>query len=421
MSEKRNPGIIFIFITLVIDVLGIGLIIPILPALLQEFAGGDLSLASRYSGLLMASYAVMQFVFSPIMGGLSDKYGRRPVLLFSLFGFGLDYILLGFAPTLAWLFVGRIIAGITGASFTTASAYIADISKPEDRAKNFGLIGAAFGLGFIVGPAIGGMLATFGTRVPFFAAAVLTLANWLYGYFILPESLAKENRREFDWKRANPIGTLKNLGKYPAILGLLIAYFCVTLGGQVHPATWTFFTMKEFNWTPDQVGYSLAFVGLMIAFVQGFLTRKTQPILGDQRSVVIGLFLYTIGFSLFSLANQGWMMYAFMIPFGLGGIAGPSLQSLISQQVGPSNQGELQGGLTSLQSITTILGPLLASNLFSYFTASSSPVHFPGAAFLMGAVLCFLAYLAARGSMTKKPVVVLNTENSEDSTPPPTH
>ncbi len=401
MSQKRNPGILFIFITLVIDVLGIGLIIPILPSLLQEFANGDISLASRYSGILMASYAIMQFIFSPIMGGLSDKYGRRPVLLFSLFGFGLDYILLGFAPNLAWLFVGRIIAGITGASFTTASAYIADVSKPEDRAKNFGMIGAAFGLGFIVGPAIGGMLSHFGTRVPFFAAAVLTLANWLYGYFILPESLPKENRRAFDWKRANPIGTLRNLGKYPTILGLLIAYFFVSLGGQVHPATWSFFTMKEFSWTPDQVGYSLAFVGLMIAFVQGFLTRKVNPKIGDQRSVVIGLFLYAIGFMLFAFASQGWMMYAFMIPFGLGGIAGPSLQSLISQQVGPSNQGELQGGLTSLQAITTILGPLIASNLFSYFTAKSSSIHFPGAAFMMGSVLCFLAYLAARNSFVK--------------------
>jgi MFS transporter, DHA1 family, tetracycline resistance protein len=404
LSQKRNPGIYFIFITLVIDVLGIGLIIPILPALLQEFAGGDISKASRYSGLLMASYAVMQFIFSPIMGGLSDKYGRRPVLLFSLFGFGLDYILLGMAPNLAWLFVGRIIAGITGASFTTASAYIADISKPEDRAKNFGMIGAAFGLGFIVGPAIGGMLATFGTRVPFYAAAVLTLANWLYGYFILPESLSKENRREFDWKRANPIGTLSSLGKYPVILGLLIAYFCVSVGGQVHPSTWTFFTIKEFGWSPAQVGYSLAFVGLMVAFVQGFLTRKINPKIGDRKAVTYGLFIYGIGFMLFAFATSGWMMYAFMIPFGLGGIAGPSLQSLISQQVGPSHQGELQGGLTSLQSISTIVGPLIATNLFSYFTAKTTAIQFPGAAFMMGSILCFMAFFAAWKSMPKEGV-----------------
>ncbi len=399
MSKKLSPGILFIFVTLVVDVLGIGIIIPILPKLLEEFAQGDISTASRYSGWLMASYAIMQFMFSPIMGGLSDKYGRRPVLLFSLFGFGIDYILLGFAPNLFWLFVGRIIAGITGASFTTASAYIADVSKPEDRAKNYGLIGAAFGLGFIIGPAVGGILAKYGVRVPFFAAAALTLLNWLYGYFILPESLSKENRRPFEWKRANPISTLGNLAKYPTILGLLIAYFLVSLGGQVHPSTWAFFTMKQFQWTPDQVGYSLAFVGLVVAFVQGFLNRKINPKIGDTRSIVIGLFFYAAGFLLFSLANQGWMMYAFMIVFGLGGLAGPSLQSLISQQVGPSHQGELQGGLTSLQSITTILGPLAASNLFSYFTAPGSPVHFPGAAFLFGSLCCLGAYISAKFSM----------------------
>ena len=401
MTQKRNPGIYFIFITLVIDVLGIGLIIPILPALLQQFADGDISKASRYSGILMASYAVMQFIFSPIMGGLSDKFGRRPVLLFSLFGFGLDYILLGFAPNLTWLFIGRIISGITGASFTTASAYIADISKPEDRSKNFGMIGAAFGLGFIVGPAIGGLLASYGTRVPFFAAAALTLANWLYGYFILPESLKPENRRPFEWKRANPIGTLASLGKYPLILGLLIAYFCLSVGGQVHPSTWTFYTIKEFGWTPKEVGYSLAFIGLMVAFVQGYLTRKINPKIGDKRSVTIGLLLFSFGFILFAFATKAWMMYAFMIPYALGGIAGPSLQSLISQEVGPSHQGELQGGLTSLQSISTIVGPLIATNLFSYYTAKTTSVQFPGAAFLMGSILCFIAFLAARKSFNK--------------------
>jgi MFS transporter, DHA1 family, tetracycline resistance protein len=401
VAEKRQAGIIFIFITLVIDVLGIGIIIPILPDLLQGFADGDISKASQYSGYLMAAYAVMQFLFSPILGGLSDKYGRRPVILFSLFGFGLDYILLGFAPNLTWLFVGRIIAGITGASFTTASAYIADISKPEDRSKNFGMIGAAFGIGFIIGPAVGGLLAQFGTRVPFFAAAVLTLANWLYGYFVLPESLAKENRREFEWKRANPIGTLKSLSKYPAILGLIGALFFLQIAGQTHPATWSYFTKKEFNWTPGQIGASLAFVGLVIAFVQGFLTRKIIPKIGDSKSIIYGLAFYAFGFFLFSFAVEGWMMYAIMIPFGLGGIAGPSLQSLISQQVGPDAQGELQGGITSLQSITTIIGPLLASNLFAHFTAKTTSFQFPGAAFMMGALLTAVALIFAVKSLPK--------------------
>jgi MFS transporter, DHA1 family, tetracycline resistance protein len=395
-QKTTKAGILFIFITLVIDVLGIGIIIPILPKLLEEFAQGNISTASQYSGWLMASYAIMQFVCSPIIGGLSDKYGRRPVLLFSLFGFGIDYILLGFAPNLFWLFVGRIIAGITGASFTTAQAYIADISKPEDRAKNFGIVGAAFGLGFVVGPFIGGVLSQYGLRVPFFAAAVLTLLNWLYGYFVLPESLAAENRRPMDWRRANPISTLGSLGKYPKVFALLVAFFLLMLGGQVHPATWAFFGMKQFSWTPAQVGYSLAFVGVVVALVQGLLSRKIIPKLGESRSVVIGVFFYTIGFVLFSFASQSWMMYAVMLLYGFGGIAGPSLQSLMSQQVGPSHQGELQGGLTSLQSITTIFGPLAATHLFSYFTSAKAPILYPGAAFMFGAVCCLGAYIASR-------------------------
>lgn len=402
MSAKRNPAIIFIFITILIDVLGIGIIIPVLPKLLQELTGKGLSEASQYSGFMMAAYAVMQFIFSPILGGLSDKYGRRPIILGSLFGFGLDYILLGFAPTIAWLFAGRIIAGITGASFTTASAYIADISNDENRSKNFGMIGAAFGIGFIIGPVIGGVLGDIGARVPFFVAAGLTLLNWLYGYFVLPESLSQDHRRDFDWKRANPIGSLKNLGRYPVVLGLVGAFFCLQLAGQTHPSTWSYFTMKEFNWTLAEVGYSLSFVGLVVAIVQGGLNRIINPKLGDRNSVMVGLLFYAAGFALFALATKGWMMYAFMIPFGLGGIAGPALQSIISKQVPANEQGELQGGLTSLQSVTTIFGPLLASNLFAYFSADDAPIFFPGAAFMMAAVLTIVAMLIALKSFPKK-------------------
>ena len=404
MSAKRNPAIVFIFITILIDVLGIGIIIPVLPKLLQELTGKGLSEASQYSGVMMAAYACMQFIFSPILGGLSDKYGRRPIILGSLFGFGLDYILLGFAPTIAWLFVGRIIAGITGASFTTAYAYIADISDDENRSKNFGMIGAAFGVGFIIGPFIGGVLGDIGVRVPFFVAAALTLLNWLYGYFVLPESLKIENRRDFDWKRANPVGSLKSLGRYPVVLGLVGAFFCLQLAGQTHPSTWSYFTMKEFNWTLAEVGYSLSFVGLVVAIVQGGLNRIINPKLGDRNSVMVGLLFYAAGFALFALATKGWMMYAFMIPFGLGGIAGPALQSMISKQVPANEQGELQGGLTSLQSVTTIFGPLLASNLFAYFSAENAPVFFPGAAFMMAAVLTIIALLIALKSFPRKSV-----------------
>jgi DHA1 family tetracycline resistance protein-like MFS transporter len=391
MSTKRSPAIIFIFITIVIDVLGIGIIVPVIPKILLELTGKGLSEASKYSGFLMSSYAIMQFIFSPIIGGLSDKYGRRPVILASLFGFFLDYLILIFAPSLIWLFAARLIAGVTGASFTTATAYIADISTDENRSKNFGMVGAAFGLGFIIGPPIGGILGDIGTRVPFMFAAGLTLINALYGYFVLPESLAKENRREFDWKRANPMGSLKNIARYPALLGLIGALFCLQIAGQAHPSTWSYFTMKEFNWTLKEVGYSLAFVGLMVAIVQGGLNRVINPKLGDRNSVIIGLLFYGVGFILFAFATKGWMMYIFMVPFGLGGIAGPALQSMITKQVAPNEQGELQGGITSMQSVTTIIGPLFASNLFSYFSAEDAPVFFPGAAFFMAGLVTFLA------------------------------
>ena len=406
MSTKRNPAIIFIFITILIDVLGIGIIIPVLPKILLELTGKGLSEASQLSGYLMASYAVMQFVFSPIIGGLSDKFGRRPVILASLFGFFLDYMILVYAPTMAWLFIGRILAGITGASFTTATAYIADISTDENRSKNFGMVGAAFGLGFIIGPTIGGILGSYGSRVPFMFAAGLTLVNALYGYFVLPESLSKENRREFDWKRANPIGSLKNLGRYPALLGLVGALFCLQIAGQTHPSTWSYFTMKEFGWNSDQVGYSLGFVGLMVAIVQGGLNRVLNPKIGDRNSVIMGLLFYGTGFILFSIATKGWMMYAFMIPFGLGGIAGPALQSLITKQVAPNEQGELQGGITSLQSLTTIIGPLVASNLFSYYSDGKDHFQFPGAAFFMAGILTFLALAVALKSFPKKEVII---------------
>ncbi len=399
-QKKRSAAIGFIFVTLLIDVMGIGIIIPTMPTLIRGFTGGDLSTASQYSGWLMASYAIMQFIFSPVLGGLSDQYGRRPIILASLFGFSLDYLLLANAPNITWLFVGRILAGITGASFTTAQAYIADVSTAENRAKNFGMVGAAFGLGFIVGPAIGGLLGNIDVHLPFYASAVLTMVNALYGYFVLPESLDLENRRPFDWKRANPFGSLKHMSKYqPMVLGLVGGYFCVQLASQAHPSTWSYFTMKVFDWTPDEVGYSLAFVGLIVAVVQGGLTRVITPKIGERKAISYGLLLWALGFLLFAFATESWMMYAFMIPFGLGGLAGPALQSLITQQVGANEQGELQGGLTSLQSITTILGPLFASNLFAYFTTKEH--NFPGAAFLAAGVVGFLAWGIIMRSISK--------------------
>jgi MFS transporter, DHA1 family, tetracycline resistance protein len=401
ITNQRNASLLFIFITILLDVIGLGLIIPVLPKIINHFVGNDLPLAARYSGMLMGVYALMQFFFAPVIGALSDQFGRRSVLLFALFGFGLDYILLALAPDITWLIVGRVIAGITGASYTTATAYIADISAPEERGKNFGLVGAAFGVGFVIGPVIGGLLATYDLRLPFWFAAGLTFINWLYGYFILPESLSKENRRPFNWKRANPVGSLLQLNKYPTIIGMLGAVICLYLSQQIHPSTWAFFTMKQFDWSPFEVGLSLAFVGLMIGAVQGGLIRVITPKLGNRKAVIFGMVFYTIGFLLFSFASQGWMMYAIMVPFALGGISGPTLQGMISSQVEPNQQGELQGAMTSLMAVTAFIGPLLHSNLFSYFTSKEAPIYFPGAAFLLGSMLSIVALFILLRTMPK--------------------
>jgi DHA1 family tetracycline resistance protein-like MFS transporter len=395
IQPKRQAALGFIFITLLIDITGFGIIIPVLPKLLEHLIHGNLSDAARYGGWMTFAYSIMQFLFAPVLGNLSDKYGRRPILLGSLMGFAIDYTFLAFAPTVWWLFVGRIIAGITGASFTTASAYIADISEPEKRAQNFGIIGAAFGIGFIIGPVLGGVLGQYSTKLPFLAAAGLALINAIYGFFILPESLALEYRRPFEWKRANPIGSLMQLKKYPAVSGLIASLVLIYIAAHAVQSTWTFFTMSRFGWTESLVGYSLGLVGLLSGLVQGLLIRVTIPKLGQKKSIVVGLALYSIALFLFAFATQSWMMFAILIPYCLGGIAGPALQGLISTQIPPNEQGELQGGLTSLMSVTSIIGPPLMTTLFAWFTSKSAPVHFPGAPFLMGAVLMLSSTLLA--------------------------
>ena len=400
-TNKKEAALGFIFITLLIDIIGFGIIIPILPQLIQSLTHGTVSEASRYGGLLIFAYSLMQFVFSPIIGNLSDQFGRRPILLCSLFGFGIDYLFLAFAPSIGWLFVGRMIAGITGASITTGSAYISDISTPEKKAQNFGMIGAAFGLGFIIGPVLGGQLAHFGVRWPFIGAACLSLINWLYGFFILPESLAKENRRRFEWKRANPIGSLKMLNKYPVIAGLVISITLIYIASHSVQTTWSYITIEKFGWSPTMIGYSLGVVGICVAIVQGVLIRRIIPSLGQEKSVYIGLALYAIGFILFAYASQTWMMYAFTAVYCLGGIAMPSIQGIISTHVPPNEQGELQGALTSLMSATSIIGPLIMTNVFAYFTATNAPVHFAGAPFLVSAVLTLISSGLAYKSLKK--------------------
>jgi len=402
MLQKRKAALGFIFVTLLIDVIGLGIIIPVMPQLITELINGDLSTASMYGGWLIFAYAIMQFLCAPILGGLSDRYGRRSVLLISLFGFGVDYLFLAFAPTIGWLFIGRVIAGIMGASFTTATAYIADVSTPEKRAQNFGLIGAAFGLGFIIGPSIGGIIGEyFGSRAPFMAAACLTLVNWLYGYFVLPESLPLESRRPFSWKRANPLGSLLQLKKYPVVLGLVSSIVLIYLSAHATQSTWNYYTMEKFGWNAAWVGYSLSAVGLMVALVQGVLIRIIIPKIGQERGVYVGLALYCLGFVLFAFANRGWMMFAFIVPYSLGGIAGPSLQGIMAGQVPSNEQGELQGALTSLISVTSIVGPPMMTNLFAYFTSSANSYYFPGAPFLLGAFLSLLSSLLARRSLKR--------------------
>jgi MFS transporter, DHA1 family, tetracycline resistance protein len=401
MSTSRKAAVGFIFVTLVIDVTGFGIIIPVMPKLIQELTHGTNSDAAEYGGWLIAAYAVMQFLFAPIVGALSDRYGRRPILLGSLFGFGCDYLFLIFAPTIGWLFVGRMIAGIMGASFTTAGAYIADVSPPEKRAQNFGLIGAAFGLGFIIGPALGGLLGGMGSRVPFIAAGLLTLLNWLYGFFILPESLKPENRRAFEWKRANPVGTLKSLFRFPVIAGLFFSLAFVYIAAHAVQSNWSYYTIEKFKWDEAAIGWSLAVVGLVFAVVQAGLIRVIIPKLGQERSVYVGLGLYAAGFVLYALATQGWMMYAFTIVYCMGGIAGPALQGIMSTVVPPNEQGELQGGFTSLMSITSIIGPPLMTGLFAFFTGKNAPLYLPGAAMLLGALLTIISTVLARASLKK--------------------
>ena len=386
-NNNRQAAVGFIFFTLVIDIVGLGIIIPVVPALIKGLIHTeDISKVSLYGGWLTFLYASMQFLFSPLIGSLSDRYGRRPVLLFSMLGFGLDYLFLAFAPSIFWLFVGRTISGITGASITTASAYIADISDDTNRAKNFGMIGAAFGIGFIIGPMLGGILGEYGHRLPFIVAACLALVNALYGYFVLPESLSPANRRNFEWKRSNPLSSLLHLRSYPAVSGLIVCLFFVYLAAHAVQSNWSYANIEKFKWSPKIIGLSLAMVGVLIGLVQGVLIRYINPKLGDKKSVYYGIALYAIGLILFAFSTASWMMFAFLIPYCLGGLAGPSLQSTLAGLLPPNVQGELQGALTSLMSLTAIVGPLIMNNLFAFFTRPDSTIHFPGIAFFLGSL-----------------------------------
>jgi MFS transporter, DHA1 family, tetracycline resistance protein len=385
--NSRRPALRFILITITIDILGIGLIIPILPRLVESLGGGGVESALGTVGLLGSLYSVMQFLCAPFLGSLSDRFGRRPVILVSLLGSGLDYFLLAFAPTLAWFFVGRMIVGMTAANFAVAGSYIADISPPEKRAANFGLIGGAFGVGFVLGPALGGLLGNVGLRVPFLVAGVLTLLNCWYGWRVLPESLAPENRRAFSWRRSNPVGALRALRRYPMVLGLMLTFFVIQLAHQVLPNTWVLYTQYRYGWTAGQTGISLAIVGAMAALVQGGLTGRIVGCLGEQKAALLGLGVGALGYLGYGLATKGWMVCVILVVASVSGVIDPALKAMISRGVGDDEQGGVHGALASLGSMAGIIGPLMTTQVFAYFIGASAPMYLPGAAFFLSAPL----------------------------------
>ncbi|MHA1127506.1 MAG: TCR/Tet family MFS transporter [Alphaproteobacteria bacterium] len=390
---KARLPFVFIIITMMLNSIGIGIIIPVMPTLIKELTGGSISSAAMWGGVLATTYAVMQFFMGPTLGNFSDRFGRRPVLLISLVAMGFDYVLLAVAGTIWWLFLGRLIAGITGATFSTASAYVADISSPEKRAANFGLIGAAFGIGFIIGPAIGGYLGEYGPRAPFIAAAIVAFGNAVFGFFVLPETLKPENRRSFDWTRANPAGALMSIRKIPNLTSFVAVFLVFTISHQVYPSIWTYFTIEKFAFTPKEIGLSLGAFGFFMALVQGGLIRVIIPKLGEIRTATWGMGLNFVVFILVAFLGEVWMLYALMPLMTLGAIAGPALQGLMSRLVEDNAQGELQGIFASVNGIALILSPLMMSGIFRFFTFENTPVYLPGAPFLLSAALELIAMM----------------------------
>jgi DHA1 family tetracycline resistance protein-like MFS transporter len=402
--RKRNASVVFVLVTVFIDVLGLGLVFPILPRLVQELLGGAVGQASFVYGLLLSIYAVMQFFSAPVLGALSDRFGRRPIILLALAGLGFDYLLLTVAPSIWWLVVGRVVAGILGATFTPAGAYIADVSPPEKRAANFGLIGVAFGLGFIAGPALGGLLGQSNLRLPFVICAVLTLGNFLFGLLVMPESLRAENRRAIQWSQTNPVGALRAVWRYRGVAAILPIFVIAQLAQQALQSVWVPYTTYRFDWSTTDVGLSLAIVGLLFALSQGALVRPAVGRFGELRTLIAALVVAVLGMVLFGLASQGWMMYAFTALYCLGlGLLGPATQGLMSRSVPMNEQGLLQGAVTSVMTGTAIIAPPVASGLFAVFISPAAPLTIPGAPFFLGSILCLVALLLAarQGSRTR--------------------
>jgi len=391
----RAPGrnaLLFIFITVMINMIGFGIIMPVMPQLIMDVTGGDRAEAARWGGILSLAYAVMQFFMMPVMGSLSDRFGRRPVILGSLAAFSCDFLMMALAPSLTILFAARFLAGAFSATFSTANAYIADISPPEKRAANFGLMGAAFGLGFIIGPALGGLIGDeFGHRAPFFAVAGLGLINFIYGWIFLPETLREESRRNFEWKRANALGSFNHFRQYPVILPIALAIFFYQLAHWCFPSVWAYFAGEKFGWSARQIGFSLMAVGVASAIVQGGLTRLVIPKFGERRAAFFGAGIAIVSYLAYGLATDGWMIYA-IIPFGaLAGFTGPALQGIMSRTVPADAQGQLQGAVGSINGISMMIGPLLMTQTFAAFSEEGAAFHFPGAPFVLASLLTAVA------------------------------
>lgn len=388
VGARRQAALIFIFITVLIDVLAFGVIIPVLPHLVQQFVGGDKSQAAYWVGGFSTAFAIVQFFSAPIQGALSDRYGRRPVILLSCLGLGVDFIFMALAPSLAWLFVGRLISAATSASFTTANAYIADVTTAENRAKGFGMLGAAFGLGFIIGPLVGGLLGAISPRLPFWFSAGLALLNFAYGLFVLPESLPEARRsKTFDWAHAKPMGSVHLLRNYPQIWGLVALVFIANFAHYVYPSTFVLFADVSFGWKETEAGYVLSAVGVLSVIVNAVLIGWLVKRVGERRAILFGLSCGVIGFLIYGFAGSGWVFLAGLPISALWAIAAPSTQALITQQVGPEVQGRIQGALSSLVSLAGIVAPALFAGSFGYFIGPHAPVHLPGIAFLIAAAL----------------------------------
>lgn len=428
---KRQPKILFVFITLLLDVLGFGLLIPVGPKLVAQVQGlattGAENESSLVFGLLAATYALMQFIFAPILGSLSDRFGRRPVILVSLFGSGVDYIAAAFAPNLAFLFITRAINGISGANMTACTAYIADITPPEKRSASFGIIGAAFGLGFVLGPLLGGVLGD--PRVslpligpgdvhhPFLAAGILTLINWLYGYFVMPESLPPERRRPFAWSKAHPFGALRWLASHRVVATLAITLFLLNIAQFALHSTWVLSTGVRFGWEPKDTGWSLFAVGISAAVVQGVLGRKIIPAIGERACLLGGMIMAVFAFAGYGLAPSPWIVYVIIVVASLGGLAGPAAQGITSKAVPPNEQGLLQGALASLTSIAGIIGPLVGTGTFKYFTSKSAPIQLPGAPFLAGSLLTIVSLIPVMVIWKRMPGSVSDRPNESPAGP----